>query len=485
MVVLRLRTTTVSLDEIKLKDVMNYMTEGLMVMDLSGRIRMWNEVMERMTGYTAAEALGQTCSQLLKCTPIAGLEGRTKPVKCPLLRQGAAQVCKRECLLHDKNSGTIPVLRHAYQLTDAAGQARALVEMVLDLRPVKHLELQVSSPGSPSSGLQKLGRLVGKSHRMQSVYERIPLAGDSEATVLILGETGTGKELVAEAIHFTSPRKHGPMIKVNCSALSEGLLESELFGHVKGAFTGAVQDRMGRFEAAQGGTLFLDEIGDISPLIQLKLLRVLQEHEIEPVGSSETRPVNVRVIAATHRDLRDLVKRGEFRQDLFYRLRVFSVDVPALRERMDDIPLLVRTFMDRFNQKTGKTIQTLDAQVTHCFMDYCWPGNVRELENAIEHAYVTCQGQEIGLFDLPVELRKTELRAAECQQVNQAQAAPARTPCPAPLDREMLVTTLRACHWNKAEAARRLGLDRATIWRKMKQWNIPLKLSADAGGGGE
>ena len=463
------------LEKILFKDVMNQMTEGLMVMDLSGRIRMWNEVMERMTGYAASEALGQRCSQLLKCTPLAGLERCTKPVACPLLQEGADQVCKRECLLHDKNDGTIPVLRHAYQLRDTEGQALALVEMVLDLRPVKHLEQQVSSPGDPSAGIQKLGRLVGKSHGMQDVYERIQLAGNSEATVLVLGETGTGKELVAEAIHFTSARKHGPLIKVNCSALSEGLLESELFGHVKGAFTGAVQDRVGRFEAAQGGTLFLDEIGDISPLIQLKLLRVLQEREIEPVGSSETREVDVRVVAATHRDLRALVKTGEFRQDLFYRLRVFSVDVPALRERMDDIPLLVQTFMERFNRKTGKAIHSLDAQVTHCFMDYCWPGNVRELENAIEHAYVTCQSHEIGLFDLPVELRKTELRAAECQQVGQAQEFPDRAASVVPLDRKKLVTTLQACHWNKAEAARRLSLDRATIWRKMKQWGIPLK----------
>lgn len=467
-------------DEILLQDVMNYMAEGLMVMDSSGRIRMWNEVMERMTGYAAAEALGQSCSQLLKCTPIAGLEGQAKPVKCPLLQDGAKQGCKRECLLHDKSGGTIPVLRHAYQLKDVGGQSQALVEMVLDLRPVKHLELQVSSQGSPSSGLQKLGRLVGKSNRMQRVYERLQLAGDSEATVLILGETGTGKELVAEAIHFTSHRKHGPLIKVNCSALSEGLLESELFGHVKGAFTGAMQDRIGRFEAAQGGTLFLDEIGDISPLIQLKLLRVLQEHELEPVGSSETRAVDVRVIAATHRDLRDLVKRGEFRQDLFYRLRVFSVEVPALRERMDDIPLLVQTFMERFNQKTGKAIQGLDTQVTHCFMDYCWPGNVRELENAIEHAYVTCQNQEIGLFDLPVELRKTELRAAECQQVARSQNATAPAKPTDPLTRDRLVTLLEACHWNKAEAARRLGIDRATVWRKMKQWGIPLKPGSHA-----
>jgi two-component system, NtrC family, response regulator HydG len=463
----------VSLEDIRLTEVMNLMAEGLMVMDLSGRIVLWNQAMERMTGFSESEALGQPCS-ILECTPIGLDDPIDLPDKCPLLTDLQRESCKRECLLHDKKGHAIPVLRHATHFRGPDKEALGIVEMVSDLRPVKYLEEQVVDLGRDAPKRQHVGGLVGKSHGMQAVYERIGLAGDSEATVLVLGETGTGKELVAEAIHFAGPRKNGPLVKVNCSALSEGLLESELFGHVKGAFTGAVQDRTGRFEAAQGGTLFLDEIGDISPLIQLKLLRVLQEREIEAVGSSEVRAVDVRVIAATHRDLKALVKSGQFRQDLFYRLRVFSIDVPPLRLRKDDIPLLVEAFRDRFNRTTGKAIRNLDSQALHCFMDYCWPGNVRELENAIEHAFVTCQGEEIGLFDLPVELRKTELRAAECLSMG-APADTAHTSTAGQSCQSTLVETLTACNWNKAEVARRLGVDRATIWRKMKQWDIPLQ----------
>ena len=312
---------------------------------------------------------------------------------------------------------------------------------------------------------------------MHQVYERTHLAANSHTTVLILGETGTGKELVAEAIHFASTRKQGPLVKVNCSALSENLLESELFGHVKGAFTGAIKDKVGRFEAAHGGTIFLDEIGDISPLIQLKLLRVLQEKEIEPVGSSQTQKVDVRVLAATNKDLRGLVREGQFRQDLYYRLRVFQIDLPALREHKEDIPLLVENFMERFNRQTGKSIRSISDEVKQCFMDYCWPGNVRELENTIEHAYVTCQGSEIGLFDLPPELRMTEFRAAECRGRTKADSQGKPAAAPGAITREQLVKMLESCGWSKAEAARRLGLNRATVWRKMKQWGIPMKPS--------
>jgi two-component system response regulator HydG len=325
--------------------------------------------------------------------------------------------------------------------------------------------------------VRRMGRLVGSSHRMHLVYERTHLAANSHTTVLILGETGTGKELVAEAIHFASSRKQGPLVKVNCSALSENLLESELFGHVKGAFTGAIKDKVGRFEAAHEGTIFLDEIGDISPLIQLKLLRVLQEKEIEPVGSSQTQKVDVRVLAATNKDLRSMVREGQFRQDLYYRLRVFQIDLPALREHKEDIPLLVESFMERFNRQTGKSIRSISDEVKQCFMDYCWPGNVRELENTIEHAYVTCQGNEIGLFDLPPELRMTEFRAAECRGRAETKSKGKSAAASGATTRDQLVKMLESCGWSKAEAARRLGLNRATIWRKMKQWGIPMEPS--------
>lgn len=460
-----------SLENISLGQVVDTMAEGVFVVDASRSIVLWNKAMEALTGYPDSEALGKECS-FLQCEGLRTSGGG--PRSCPLHGQSEAGAGQRECLLRGRHGEQIPVLKNACILKDANGQTVGLVETITDLRPLKYLEQQVAELDHASVPVRRMGRLVGKSHRMQTVYERIHLAANSQATVLILGETGTGKELVAEAIHFASARKHGPFVKVNCSALSENLLESELFGHVEGAFTGAIKDKIGRFEAADKGTILLDEIGDISPLIQLKLLRVLQEREIEPVGSSETRKVDVRIIAATNKDVRSLVREERFREDLYYRLRVFQIDMPALREHKEDIPLLAEAFMQRFNGETGKSIQTLSSEVRHCFMDYCWPGNVRELENAIEHAYVTCQNDEIGLFDLPSELRKMELRAAECLRNIEEDHGAKSSPRAGAQTREQLVAALKTCGWNKAEAARRLGLNRATVWRKMKQWGIPL-----------
>ncbi|HNS23115.1 MAG TPA: sigma 54-interacting transcriptional regulator [Sedimentisphaerales bacterium] len=461
-----------SLKHISLAQVVDTMAEGVFVVDASHRIVLWNRAMEGLTGYTEAEVLGKGCS-LLQCYGLRETEADQS--SCPLLDRDGLASGRRECSLRGRSGEQIPVLKNACVLKDKNGATLGLVETVTDLRPVKYLEQRVEEIEQASVPVRRMGRLVGAGLRMQKVYERIRLAANSHTTILVLGETGTGKELAAEAIHFASPRKQGSLIKVNCSALSEGLLESELFGHVKGAFTGAIEDKVGRFEAAHGGTIFLDEIGDISPLIQLKLLRVLQERQIEPVGSSRTQAVDVRVIAATHRDLRGLVREGRFRQDLYYRLRVFQIDLPALRERKEDIPLLIESFMERFNRQTGKSIRTISSEAMRCLMDYCWPGNVRELENALEHAYVTCQASEIGLFDLPPELRKTELREAECPGRSHA-GHPAVSPAEADLStREQLIQTLENCGWKKAEAARRLGLNRATIWRKMKQWNIPLE----------
>ncbi len=461
-----------TLKQISLAQVVDTMAEGVFVVDASHRIVLWNKAMELLTGYTQAEALGKDCA-MLECGGLHVSEAERR--NCPLFDHEEKASGRMECMLRDRSGEQIPILKSASALKDADGATVGLVESITDLRPQKYLEQRVEEIDHAAVPVRRMGRLVGSSHRMQMVYDRTHLAANSHTTILILGETGTGKELAAEAIHFASPRKQGPLVKVNCSALSEGLLESELFGHVKGAFTGAIKDKVGRFEAAHGGTIFLDEIGDISPLIQLKLLRVLQEREIEPVGSSQTQKVDVRVIAATNKDLRSLVREGRFREDLYYRLRVFQIDMPALREHKEDIPLLVESFMERFNHQTGKAIHAISSEVRQCLMDYCWPGNVRELENTIEHAYVTCQGSEIGLFDLPPELRKSEFRAAECRGRTKAGSQGQGETVPGATTREELLKTLESCGWKKAEAARRLGLNRATIWRKMKQWDIPME----------
>jgi len=460
-----------SLENISLGQVVDTMAEGVFVVDASRHIVLWNKAMELLTGYSDSEALGKDCG-FLQCDGLRA--SGSGPRSCPLHDQSETGAGQRECLLRGCNGEQIPVLKNACILKDVDGHTVGLVETITDLRSLKYLEQQVAELDHASVPVRRMGRLVGKSHRMQTVYERIQLAANSQATVLIQGETGTGKELVAEAIHFASARKHSPFVKVNCSALSENLLESELFGHVEGAFTGAIKDKIGRFEAADKGTLLLDEVGDISPVIQLKLLRVIQEREIEPVGSSQTRKVDVRILAATNKNIRNLVREGQFREDLYYRLRVFQIDMPALHQHKEDIPLLAETFMRRFNDETGKSIQTLSSEVRHCFMDYCWPGNIRELENAIEHAYVTCQNDEIGLFDLPSELRKMELRAAECHRNTEGNHAAESSVHAGAQTREQLIAALEMCGWNKAEAARQLGLNRATVWRKMKQWGIPL-----------
>ncbi|MFO8089551.1 MAG: sigma-54 dependent transcriptional regulator, partial [Desulfatiglandaceae bacterium] len=272
--------------------------------------------------------------------------------------------------------------------------------------------------------------------------------------------------------HFNGPRSEMPFVTVNCVALSETLLESELFGHVRGAFTGAVRHRTGRFESADGGTVFLDEIGEISPFIQTKLLRVLQEKEIERVGESRRRKIDIRIIAASNKDLAGLINGGNFREDLYYRLKVFPIELPPLRKRREDIPLLVDHFITIQNEKTGKHIRGFSSQAMRIAMDYPWPGNVRELENAVEHAFVLCNGERIEIFDLPVEVRR--------YKYGQPPRAASVSPGTGPrrnhsFSRENLVELLEECGWNKAEAARRLGLSRTAVWKYMKKWDIPLK----------
>jgi DNA-binding NtrC family response regulator len=307
--------------------------------------------------------------------------------------------------------------------------------------------------------------LGGSSRGMQEIYELVEQLSDSDATVLILGASGTGKELVAAAVHRTSHRGAGPFVKVNCSALSETLLESELFGHVKGAFTGAIRDKVGRFEQAAGGSIFLDEIGDLTADVQVKLLRVLQEREIERVGSGQTITVDTRVIAATHRDLRAEITAGRFREDLFYRLNVMPISVPSLAERTEDIPLLVDHFIEFFRARTGRPIRYLDDDALAMLMAYPWPGNVRELENAIEHAFIRCRGEALLPQCLPSHL-----------DVGVIEAAPGREPTP---DRspgadevERIRQALTAHRWNRAEAARQLGMHRTTLWRKMREYGL-------------
>lgn len=325
-----------------------------------------------------------------------------------------------------------------------------------------------------SSGITFFHGLVGKDERMIQLYARIRKASEVNSNILITGESGTGKELVARAIHDLSERKAGPFLAVHCAALSETLLESELFGHVKGSFTGAVRDYAGKFETAQGGTIFLDEIGEVSPLIQVKLLRVIQERKIQRVGSSKEMPVDIRIIVATNRNLRELVKIGEFREDLFFRLHVFPLETPSLREHKNDIPLMVDYFLRKLGAKMRKDVKSVSVSALRHLMDYPFPGNVRELENAIEHGLVLATGSELGDEDLPSEIRlyspmEKDLPVSGKYSEIQPVASKKKRNI---LTKEKIVETLETVNGNRTETARLLGISRVALWHKMRKMGI-------------
>jgi DNA-binding NtrC family response regulator len=303
------------------------------------------------------------------------------------------------------------------------------------------------------------GNIIGKSDRMQEIYELISDISHTDSTVLIQGESGTGKELIARAIHFNSPRKNKPFIVANCSAYSQNLLESELFGHEKGAFTGAIRRKSGRFELAHGGTIFLDEIGEISPPTQILLLRVLQDRRFERVGGEETLEVDVRVIAATNKNLMEEMKKGTFREDLYYRLNVIPILIPPLRERKDDISLLASHFLEKFCQERGKQIVNFSPEVMNIFLAHTWPGNVRELENVIEHALIIAKKDEILIRDLP-------------QYLIQKSAQPEGLATLQDFEKDLILKTLKETNWNKHKAAKKLKINRSTLYGKMRRYGL-------------
>ncbi len=305
--------------------------------------------------------------------------------------------------------------------------------------------------------------IIGRNKTMQDIYRLVEDLANLDTTVLVTGESGTGKELVARALHYSGNRAFKPFITVNCSALTESLLESELFGHVKGAFTGAVKDKKGRFQAADSGTILLDEIGDISPMIQMRLLRVLQEKEFERVGETIPQKVNVRVIACTNKNLKERVRQGEFRQDLYYRLKVVEISMPPLRDRLEDLPLLVEHFRCAFNRRFNKSIEGISNEVLSRFMGYRWPGNVRELEHVMEHAFVLCHGGVITLPHLPMDVRKEKGN----HSISLVKPAEKKV-----LDAQDILDALNHTGWNKAKAARLLGIGRRTIYRKIESFGL-------------
>jgi DNA-binding NtrC family response regulator len=313
-----------------------------------------------------------------------------------------------------------------------------------------------------SQALEKrysFGNILGKNRRMEEIYGLISDISNTDSTVLIQGESGTGKELIARAIHFNSYRKTKPFVVANCSAYSQNLLESELFGHEKGAFTGAIRRKTGRFELARGGTIFLDEIGEVSPPTQILLLRVLQDHRFERVGGEETLEVDVRVIAATNKNLTDEMKRGTFREDLFYRLNVIPIFVPPLRERKDDIPLLATHFLKKFGHEKGKGVIRISEEVMEILLSHSWPGNVRELENVIEHATIIAKKDQILPRDLPQSLLQKPLLSQELTSLQD-------------YEKSLILRTLEETNWNKHQTSKRLKMNRSTLYGKIKRYSL-------------
>jgi DNA-binding NtrC family response regulator len=313
-----------------------------------------------------------------------------------------------------------------------------------------------------SQALEKrysFGNILGKNSRMQEIYEFISDIANTDSTVLIQGESGTGKELIARAIHFNSHRKTKPFVVANCSAYSQNLLESELFGHEKGSFTGAIRRKVGRFELAHGGTIFLDEIGEVSPPTQILLLRVLQDHRFERVGGEETLEVDVRVIAATNKNLMEEMKKGTFREDLFYRLNVIPIFVPPLRERKDDIPLLASHFLQKFTHEKKKEVASISPEVMETLLAHSWPGNVRELENTLEHAIIIAKKDQILPKDLPQHFLQKPLPAQQLVSLQD-------------YERSLILRTLKETNWNKHQTSKRLKINRSTLYGKMKRYGL-------------
>jgi PAS domain S-box-containing protein len=431
-----------------LKTILDSITEGVFTINKDRMITSFNQAAEIITGFPREEAIGKKCFEVFQadiCQDSCAL-ART-------LRTGKNVVDLPVNIL-DRQGKVIPIAVTTAVLKDNQGRMMGGVETFRDLSALEALRKEITRKYT-------LNDIISKSDALQNIFNILPDIAQSDSAVLILGPSGSGKEILAKAIHQLSFRKEKPFIAINCSALPETLLESELFGYVRGAFTDAKKDKPGKFALADSGTLFLDEIGDLPLGVQAKLLRVLQEKTYEPLGSNVSRQIKARLISATNMDLRDLVKRGRFREDLYYRIKVIQIDLPSLKERREDIPLLIEHFLNKFNLRTGKKISQVSPRVLQILMNYEYPGNIRELENIIEHAFVLCHGSTIQFAHLPPELRQETGESGDF---------------PSPFEnrlkdqeRELIRQTLEKYHGNRTQTAKALGLHPTTLWRKLKR----------------
>ena len=439
-----------------LKDIINTISDGVLLISPDGTILMANRAMEEISGYSREELIGQPCS-IFHCRACEIARSGGMESWCDLFNVGYAR--RKSCSLVRKDGSYLHVLKNASLLKEADGNIIGAVETVTDISEIEERDEKIEQLSKLLQGNTTFQGMVGKSEVMQRAFEVIRKAAQSEAPVIIHGETGTGKELVAHAIHNLGQRRNKAYIQLNCAALNEGLLESEMFGHVKGAFTGAHMNRKGRFEAANGGDIFLDEIGDIPLSIQIKLLRILETKQFERVGDYQPIKTDVRIITATNRDLELLIAQGKFREDFFFRINVVPIHLPPLRDRTEDIPLLVEHFIRQLQQRSGKQIPGVVPETMNFFMNYRWPGNVRELRGALEYAFVVAESGQIFLKHLPERM----LRPAGGHEVSASTHL---------TEKEALIDALIKCGGNQTRAAGMLGVNRVTVWHRIKKYGI-------------
>ncbi len=427
--------------------MLDSIADGVFTVDRKWLITSFNRAAEQITGVPRDEAIGQRCFDIFRASICES--------DCALRKTltTGQPVVNKTIYIIDPNGKQIPISISTALLKDSEGNVVGGVETFRDLSAEVELRRELEKRYSFED-------IISKSREMLKIFDTLPVVAESDSTVLIEGESGTGKELVARAIHNLSRRHDKPMITVNCGALPDTLLESELFGYKAGAFTDARKDKPGRFALAEGGTIFLDEIADISSALQVRLLRVLQERTYEPLGGTEPVVADVRVIVAHNKSLEALVKTGEFREDLYYRINVLKIELPPLRERKEDIPLLIDHFISRFNKLKNKLIADVTPDVLSLLMAYDYPGNIRELENIIERAFVLCRGSTINIEDLPEQLRQgvtgTHVPSSSLDE----------------LEKRFICEILRKHNWNRTRVAAELGVHKSTLWRKMKKLGI-------------
>ena len=445
------------------KTVVNTIQDGLMIVDERGIIVSINDALEKMAGYSRAELIGKDCT-VLNCDICPQIRKNQEDKWCNLFVDG--QLTARRCILVRKDGRFIHALKNACILHDDNGDMIGAVETITDITELIEKDNQIAAYQRQLRSDDGFCGIIGASPAMRRVFDLIGNAAQSDAPVIILGESGTGKELAAKAIHKMGNRRDYPYIKVNCAAFTQSLLESELFGHVKGAYTGAYRNRAGRFENADSGDIFLDEIGDLPLATQIKLLRVLEEKIIERVGDSTPIPVDARIITATNRDLPTLIKAGTFREDLFFRINVIPIHLPPLRFRKEDIPLLAEFFFQKINLKTSKYIRGIGNDTMSCLMDYQWPGNVRELKSAFEYAFVTCQDGMIQPHHLPPSIFKEAPNPARTHKKSFNREE---------IKRIELIEALDETDGNQSKAAEILGVSRVTVWNRMRRYGVQYK----------